>query len=258
MFKRKYFLFISLLVNVLLMFFLSFRLQNPVVKELADSEINRELPQSTSQPSPAVIGQEIESNSELVKVIKVIDGDTISLENGEVVRYIGIDTPETVHPSKEVGCFGEESSKKNKELIEGKLVRLEKDVSERDKYQRLLRYVWIGEIFVNDYLVREGFATSVSYPPDIKYQEQFLQAQREARENNRGLWSVCSATLQQATSQPNSGAVFGSTSVSNDKDCGDFKTQSDAQEFFISQGGPSSDPHKLDRDGDGKVCESLP
>jgi len=67
------------------------------------------------------------------KVVKVIDGDTIKLENGEVVRYIGIDTPETVHPSKPIQCFGKEASDKNKELVEGKLVKLEKDITNRDK-----------------------------------------------------------------------------------------------------------------------------
>jgi len=76
--------------------------------------------------------ESIEKQKLLFKVIKVIDGDTIKLENGEVVRYIGIDTPETVHPSKPVQCFGREASNKNKELVEGKLVRLEKDITDRD------------------------------------------------------------------------------------------------------------------------------
>lgn len=124
-------------------------------------------------------------------VTKVIDGDTITIEGGQVIRYIGIDTPETVHPSKPVECFGTEASNKNKELVEGKRVKLEKDVSETDKYGRLLRYVWIGDLFVNDYLVREGYAYAYTYPPDVKYAEQFVQAQQEARENNRGLWDTC-------------------------------------------------------------------
>ena len=121
-----------------------------------------------------------------MRVSKAIDGDTIVLEGGEVVRYIGIDTPEG---AKE--CFAKESTQKNKELVEGKMVRLEKDVSERDRYQRLLLYVYQDETFVNDYLVREGFASAVSYLPDVKYQEQFSEAEREARENNRGLWKEC-------------------------------------------------------------------
>jgi len=127
-------------------------------------------------------------------VIRVIDGDTIEVNlEGSVykVRYIGIDTPETVHPSQPVECFGKEASDKNSELVEGKIVRLEKDVSETDIYGRLLRYVWVGDIFVNDYLVRQGYAYASTYPPDVKYADQFAQAQREAEENNRGLWAIC-------------------------------------------------------------------
>lgn len=126
------------------------------------------------------------------KVIRVIDGDTIKIEGDKVVRYIGIDTPETVHPSKPVQCYGKEASDKNRELVEGKEVKLEKDVSETDKYGRLLRYVWFEEVLVNEYLVREGYAQSSTYPPDVKYQDRFLEAQREAREEKKGLWGdIC-------------------------------------------------------------------
>lgn len=131
------------------------------------------------------------NTAEFSTVTKVIDGDTIEIDNGRKVRYIGIDTPETKDPRKGVQCFGQEASLKNKELVLGKKIRLEKDVSETDKYERLLRYVYVGDIFVNDYLVRQGFAHAVSFPPDIKYQEQFRQAQAEARENKRGLWLDC-------------------------------------------------------------------
>ncbi len=124
-------------------------------------------------------------------VRKVIDGDTIELSDGSRVRYIGIDTPETKHPKKAVQCFGEKAFKKNKDLVEGKKVRLEKDVSEKDRYERLLRYVYVADIFVNDYLVRQGYAYVATFPPDVKYQSMFLDPQREARENSRGLWSQC-------------------------------------------------------------------
>lgn len=124
-------------------------------------------------------------------VNRVIDGDTIELSSGEKVRYIGIDTPETKDPRKPVQCFGEEAYLKNKELVEGKAVKMEKDISERDKYGRLLRYVFVDSLFINDYLVRQGFARVYTYPPDVKYQPQFLEAERQARENNRGLWSSC-------------------------------------------------------------------
>ncbi|MBI3335237.1 MAG: thermonuclease family protein [Candidatus Portnoybacteria bacterium] len=95
--------------------------------------------------------ENVERNSVIVqyrdasKVARVIDGDTIELENGQRVRYIGIDTPETSDPRKPIQCFGIEAAKKNQELVEGKMVRLEKDVSERDRYARLLRYVYAGD-----------------------------------------------------------------------------------------------------------------
>lgn len=131
-----------------------------------------------------------------VKVTRVIDGDTIEIEGGERVRYIGIDTPETVDPRKPVQCFGVEASKKNKEMVEGKMVRLGKDITDRDKYNRLLRYVWVDDTFINLELVKQGFAYSYSYPPDIKYQDQFLKAQQEAREARRGLWNACPSVLE--------------------------------------------------------------
>lgn len=135
---------------------------------------------------------------EYTKVVRVVDGDTIEIEDKKKVRYIGINTPETVDPRRKVECFGRESSNKNKELVEGMRIRMEKDISDIDKYNRLLRYVWIEDknsslsgVFVNDYLVRQGFAQVSTFPPDVKYVDQFVKAQREARENNRGLWNVC-------------------------------------------------------------------
>ena len=101
------------------------------------------------------------------KVARVVDGDTIEIEGGQTVRYIGIDTPETVHPQKTVECFGREASNRNKELVEGKFVQLEKNVSETDKYGRVLRYVYADGVFVNEPLVKEGFAHASSYSPDF-------------------------------------------------------------------------------------------
>ena len=148
-----------------------------------------------------------EVKGDLVKVERVVDGDTIEIEGGEKVRYIGIDTPETVDPRKPVQCFGVEASKKNKELVEGKMVRLEKDITDRDKYNRLLRYIWVDDVLINLELVKQGFAYSYSYPPDIKYQEQFVKAQEEAREAKEGLWNSC---------QSDSRVSGASTSASSD------------------------------------------
>lgn len=129
-------------------------------------------------------------------VSKVVDGDTLELVSGKTVRFIGIDTPETVDPRRPVGCFGKEASNETKGLLSGKEVILQKDVSDTDKYGRLLRLIFLplpsGQIlFVNDYLVREGFARVLTYPPDVKYNEKFRQAENEAKENKRGLWGNC-------------------------------------------------------------------
>ncbi len=193
------------------------------------------------------------SNGKLLKVSRVIDGDTIELENGERVRYIGIDTPETVDPRKSIQCFGVEASKRNKELVEGKSVRLEKDITDRDKYNRLLRYVWVGDTFVNLELVKQGFAQSYSYPPDIKYQDQFVSAQKEARDAKTGLWGACpagtgatTASLPMQTKNTASGScvIKGNISSSGEKiyhlpDCGSYtKTQIDearGERWFCSE-----------------------
>ena len=131
----------------------------------------------------------IENNSDLYQVTRVIDGDTIRVEkDGQefIVRYIGMDTPE-FEDNKE-NCQAKIAKKANQEIIANKPVRLEKDISETDKFNRLLRYVWVDKMMINDYLVKNGYAQAVSYPPDIKYQDQFLESQRDAKVNNKGFW----------------------------------------------------------------------
>ena len=139
--------------------------------------------------TPTVSPNQIDESN--VVVTKVIDGDTIEIEGGIKVRYIGIDTPETVDPNRPIGCFGQEASNKNKELVLGKQVRLEKDISNTDKYGLLLRYVYVCDIFVNEYLIKAGYAKVSTYPPDVKYQELFLKSEQAARNNNYGLWGLC-------------------------------------------------------------------
>ena len=149
------------------------------------------------QPSVAAIvspNSQLQSDNDFVgdfKVSRVIDGDTIEIEGGEKVRYIGMDTPETVDPDKPVQCFGKEASIENKQLVEGKIVRLEKDTSDRDKYGRLLRYVWVGDDFINLELVQLGFARVETIAPDQKYEDQFIDAQQEAEISKLGLWFAC-------------------------------------------------------------------
>lgn len=129
--------------------------------------------------------------SEIARVRRVIDGDTIELTDDRVVRYIGIDTPEVSHPQKDQECFGRESTRFNKDLVEGRDITLIKDVSDTDKYGRLLRYVYVEEVFVNEHLVNQGYAKVSTYPPDVRYSDLFLAAERKARDSNLGLWSEC-------------------------------------------------------------------
>ena len=124
-----------------------------------------------------VLGEVDESGREFVLVDRVVDGDTIELSDGRKVRYIGIDTPETKDPRKEIQCFGEEASAYNQDLVEGKVVAIEADVVDKDRYDRLLRYVWLEDEMINKKLVAEGYAYASSYPPNVKYQAQFKLAQ---------------------------------------------------------------------------------
>lgn len=124
-------------------------------------------------------------SGEEARVDYVIDGDTIVLAGGQRLRYIGIDTPE-LRPKPEY--YAEEALQANRALVERKAVRLEKDVSDKDKYGRLLRYVYVGDIFVNAELVRQGYAEAKRYPPDTKYQDFLEELEREAKRAGRGIW----------------------------------------------------------------------
>ena len=119
-------------------------------------------------------------------VTRVIDGDTIIIDTGHRVRYIGIDTPE-IYPERE--AYGMEAWQANRQLVEGKQVRLERDVSEKDKYGRLLRYIYVDDIFVNAELVRQGLAEAKAYPPDTKHQDLLEQVEKEAKRAGRGIWA---------------------------------------------------------------------
>ena len=121
-------------------------------------------------------------------VERIIDGDTIVLKGGERVRYIGIDTPE-MNPKEP---FAKEATELNAILVEGREVRLEYDKERLDRYGRTLAYVyvmvWDLEVFVNEYLVRVGYAKVATYPPNVKYRDRFLAAEKVARDMKRGVW----------------------------------------------------------------------
>ncbi len=128
-----------------------------------------------------------------VPIVSVVDGDTArALVNGseESVRYIGIDTPE-VDPSIGVECFGAEASARNKQLVENETVRLAYDAERRDRYGRLLAYVYVGDTFVNAELVRGGFATTLEIAPNDSKAEMFDRLQQAAANDGRGLWGEC-------------------------------------------------------------------
>lgn len=133
-----------------------------------------------------------QANGQMEATVKrVVDGDTFELENGEKVRMIGMDTPETVKPNHPVEPYGKEASNFTKELLTGQNVTLKFDVEPYDKYKRLLAYVYLSDgTFVNEKLVRDGYARIMTIPPNVAKADLFLEAEREAREQNRGLWGL--------------------------------------------------------------------
>ena len=124
-------------------------------------------------------------------VVRVVDGDTIHVrlaDRLEKVRYIGVNTPEVHHPRRGEEAGGTAAHAVNRRLVEGKRVRLELDVQARDRYGRLLAYVWVGATMVNAELVRLGYAQVMTVPPNVRHQALFVKLQRDAREAGRGLW----------------------------------------------------------------------
>jgi micrococcal nuclease len=129
-----------------------------------------------------------------VPVADVVDGDTIEvLVDGQTedVRYIGIDTPESVAPGEPVECYGLRASAANAELVEGENVRLEFDAERRDRYGRLLAYVYVDDLFVNAELLRRGFATTLTIPPNDSFADRFARLEQRAGNAGRGLWGAC-------------------------------------------------------------------
>ncbi|UCC61820.1 MAG: thermonuclease family protein [Anaerolineae bacterium] len=135
-------------------------------------------------------GGETGESEERVRVSQVVDGDTVELANGRKVRYLGVNTPERGQP------FYEEAKQFNAELVADKTVRLELDVDTIDQYGRTLAHVFVGDRHVNLELVRQGYANVYTVPPNVKYSEELLAAEREAREEGRGLWALSGAPIR--------------------------------------------------------------
>ena len=141
-------------------------------------------------------------NYDDILVARAVDGDTLKMEDGQRVRLIGIDTPEMHESAKldrdakrskqdkaAIKGMGRRSYEFTKNLVEGKRVRLEFDAEKHDKYGRLLAYVYLKDgTFVNDEVIKQGYASQMTYPPNVKYADKFLKSYQEARENKRGLW----------------------------------------------------------------------
>ncbi len=136
------------------------------------------------------------AGGDTARVVRVVDGDTIrvALPSGEEpVRYIGIDTPESVKPGSPVECFAKRASAFNERLVGGERVRLVRDVEARDRYGRLLAYVYRVRdgLFVNAELVRRGYATVATFPPNVAHEREFRRLANRARLSGRGLWGKC-------------------------------------------------------------------
>lgn len=241
--------------------------------EEVKSEDNKE----SIQAETAVQEPQNESLEQLYSVLSVVDGDTVQIEidgKEETLRLIGINTPETVDPRKPVECFGKEASNKAKELLTGKSVQLEADSTqgERDKYNRLLRYVILGDgTNFNKKMIEDGYAYEYTYNTPYKYQAEFKEAQQKAKEEKQGLWAEnsCNGELNfpqtktetetsQSSSSLTSSSSTTSASVSSDficsgkRTCGQMNSCEEAY-FYLNNCGVSG----LDRDKDGIPCETI-
>lgn len=196
------------------------------------------------------------------RVAGVVDGDTIVLAGLGRVRLIGVDTPE-VHGRAE--CYGREASAFTKRLLPpGKRVRYRLGVERRDRYGRLLAYVWLPDgRMVNRLLAEQGYAQPLTIPPNVAYAERFAAAARRARRAGRGLWGAACAGGGERRAPSSGGGGGGAARPAPvggaDRDCADFATQDEAQRYFESIGGsPRRNADGLDADRDGVACESLP
>jgi micrococcal nuclease len=152
-------------------------------------------PHGANPPSSGPVPTTGRPPGSYVVVDRVVDGDTIIVRerSGDIrVRLIGVDSPESVKPGIPVQCFALKASDFAKRALTDTLVRLEYDVDRFDRYGRTLAYVWVGSTMFNQDLVLEGYGVVDTVPPNVRYVDLFLAAERDAREHDRGLWSACS------------------------------------------------------------------
>ncbi len=201
----------------------------------------------TKTPTPTLI---------LYPVAKVIDGDTIRVKidnNFQTIRLIGINAPESVDPRKPVECFGREAANKAKEILSGKKVRLEKDPTQgdKDKYNRLLRYVFLedGTNF-NKLMILEGYAHEYTYIIPYRYQQEFKEAEKFARENKKGLWADNACVINPTT--PPQKESSGSYICDCSKTCSQISSCNEAY-YQLNTCGCTA----RDADHDGIPCENI-
>jgi micrococcal nuclease len=189
---------------------------------------------------------------------RVIDGDTIETNfRGSIidVRLIGVDTPETVHPSEPVECYGPAASRFTTRVLEGERVRLEFDIEREDRFGRTFAYVWLQGRLFNERLVHDGFANVSTFPPNVKYVERFLAA----RSHDRGLWGGCIQVVLPGEGRGDGGGGNGNRDKASypgvciapyppDLDCAEIGFTN----FQVVQ----PDPHGFDGDSDGVGCET--
>ncbi|MFC4556909.1 thermonuclease family protein [Virgibacillus kekensis] len=201
------------------------------------------------------------------ELVRVVDGDTLLTKiNGEeeYIRLLLVDTPETKHPDLSVQPYGKAASNFLKETFsKSKSIRLEYGTDKRDKYDRLLAYVYTQEgKMVNKLLLRKGLArVAYVYPPNDKYVEEFRKIEQKAQKQNLNIWSLEGYVTEEgfnpkmkSTEKP---PEIQYDPMGPDRDCDDFTSQREAQAFFEASGGPETDSHRLDGEGDGRVCEGL-
>jgi micrococcal nuclease len=246
-----------------------FILLAPLFALVACGPIGSTLEEDTPRPGAG----NLKDRGPVVTVSRVVDGDTVevspAVDGLTEVRLIGVDTPETSHPTYEEQPYGQQAKEFTTSRLEGERVALELDVEKVDPYGRFLAYVWLpNHSMFNDVLLKEGYAQMATFPPNVKYVERFQEAQREAREANRGLWGLSEGQLCQQTDRDNGtggGCDAGrgaleppSPSGPSDASGGDMdcSTQEEAQRVLDRD---PSDPNRLDSSNqDGVTCESFP
>ncbi len=237
---------------------------------------------STDETYPNSNRVEEPEDAEEVEFVSHVDGDTARMKiNGKVetVRFLLIDTPETKHPRLGSQPKGAQAATFTKKMLEeADRITLQYDVEKRDKYNRVLAYVFADGVNVQEELLEKGLARVGDVYQSRRHLDAFKEAEKFARERGLGIWE-CSGYVASDGYKPEKwckekeGSTGGTmhTVVRDgktyhvpydpqgpDRDCSDFSTQSEAQAFYEAAGGPAKDPHRLDPDRDGVACESLP